>query len=97
MHHTSPTKKSKKYKRLGSTNLIYEFEDVGFKNTVNYYKLLQTDLNGVGRQVGDILSIDNRRGKILVKIVDTLGREVGVDYQGVKIFIFSDGSKEVNF
>ena len=80
-----------------NTGTMYEFEDVGFKNTVNYYKLLQTDLNGVGRQVGDILSIDNRRGKILVKIVDTLGREVGVDYQGVKIFIFSDGSKEVNF
>lgn len=78
-----------------NTGTMYEFDDVSFKNAVNYYRLSQTDLNGTRKEIGDIVSIDNRKAKILVKIVDSLGRDVGMDYQGVKIFIFSDGSKEV--
>ena len=80
-----------------NTGTMYEFTDETFQDTINYYRLSQTDFNGVKKHIGDVISIDNRKAKVLVKIVDTLGREVGFDYQGVKILIFSDGSKEVNF
>lgn len=74
---------------------MYEFNDEQIDNVVNYYRLYQTDFDGTRKEIGNVVAIDNRGMKVLVKIIDTLGREVGLDFTGVRILIFSDGSREI--
>lgn len=78
-----------------NTGSMYEFADETFENAVNYYRLSQTDFDGTLRVVGDIIAIDNREDKVIVGIFDLSGRRVGLDYLGIKVVIFSDGTREV--
>ena len=58
----------------------------------NYYKLYQTDFNGV-RGSEKIISIDNKpTAKHIVRSVNLVGQEVDENYSGLVIQIFSDGS-----
>jgi hypothetical protein len=52
---------------------MYEFADEQIDNVVNYYKLFQTDFDGTRKEIGNVVAIDNRGMKLLVKIIDTLG------------------------
>lgn len=74
---------------------MYEFVDETYQDTVNYYRLSQTDFNGEPRVIGDLVVIDNRSTKVLIGVFDLSGRKVDVNFSGVKVLLFSDGSREV--
>jgi hypothetical protein len=62
------------------------------ESVINYYFLVQVDIDGVEKYYGPI-SIDNsgKRGKLL-KTINMVGQEVGDDYNGVVIEIYDDGT-----
>jgi hypothetical protein len=82
----------------GNSTLLlnYEYQDYLFTlNSINYYRLSQTDFDGTKKFTGNIVSIDNREySKQVVKIVNLMGQEVSKETQGVVIFIYEDGSIE---
>ena len=71
----------------------YGFEHYNYKhNEVNYYRLTQYDYDGK-YETFNIISIDNRKNKKIIKILNTIGQEVNMDYKGVKIIIYEDGTR----
>tara|TARA_B100000508_G_C11465884_1_gene282603 strand:+ start:93095 stop:94471 length:1377 start_codon:yes stop_codon:yes gene_type:complete len=73
----------------------YTFEDRNIeKGTLYYYRLKQTDYNGSSDMHEEIVAIFNNYEKPhVVKIVNLLGQEVGEDFEGIRIEIYSDGSR----
>jgi len=68
------------------------------QNSLNYYRLTQTDFNGEETIIEKMVAIDNTfEEKAVVKIVNLLGQEVKADESGIVIFIFQDGTKEKRF
>ena len=61
-----------------------------------YYRLMQYDVDGKNVILGTIALIDNKT-KYIVKVYDLSGREVGFDYHGVVMVVYSDGSIIKNF
>jgi hypothetical protein len=82
----------------GTSTLLlnYDYQDYLFlQNSINYYRLSQTDFDGTKKYTGNIVSIDNREvTKQIVRIINLLGQEVTKDTQGVVIFVYEDGSIE---
>jgi len=69
----------------------YHYEDQIFENQINYYRLSQTDINGVNR-VLDTKVIDNRNElSSAVKRINMLGQEVQEDYRGLVFYIYENG------
>ncbi|WP_430405101.1 hypothetical protein [Fluviicola sp.] len=69
------------------------------RNTINYYRLKQVDMNGQVRTYPSLVSIDNRmKDQKLVKIVNLLGQTVSESEKGVVIYVYDDGTidKRVN-
>lgn len=65
------------------------------RNTINYYRLKQVDMNGQIRTYPTIVSIDNRmKDQKLVKIVNLLGQEVSESEKGLVIYVYDDGTQE---
>jgi hypothetical protein len=65
--------------------------------SINYYTLLQYDLNGEFVSYGPI-SIDNReKSKKIIKRFNLMGQEVNKDYKGFIINIYDDGTSEKVF
>lgn len=79
----------------GTTSLPsdYSFQDHGFTpNTINYYRILQTDHNGTPKLSG-MVSINNSfDDKNVIRVIDLLGRETDPESPGILLFIFEDGS-----
>jgi len=72
----------------------YHHHDYNRQSDVNYYKLSQTDYNGKSTEI-DILRIDNSDiVKHVLKITNIMGQEVDVDYKGLRIIIYTDGTTE---
>lgn len=71
---------------------FYSAYDPEPAESINYYRLTQTDFNGHTEKFG-IISIDNTQTKNnkVVKIVDILGRDVDDSYEGVKFIYYSNG------
>lgn len=69
-----------------SLNLTdYNFIDKSFVRSINYYRLVQVDINGSKSYSGTI-AIDNSQTQIdPIKVTDVMGREVGSNYRGVII------------
>ena len=85
-------------KTTGSGNsyhkITYQYKHKKFiKNNINYYQLSQYDFDGK-YETFNILAIDNRSSKKIVKIVDITGREITSSYKGIVIILYSDGSTE---
>lgn len=61
--------------------------------TINYYRLKSVDLDN-NFQYHGIVNIDNRPKEKpeLDKITNLMGQEVQEDYDGIKLYIFSDGT-----
>jgi hypothetical protein len=82
----------------GNSTLLlnYDYQDYQFtRNSLNYYRLSQTDIDGTKTFAGNIVSIDNREGsKKIARIINLLGKEVSKDTPGVVIYVFDDGSIE---
>ena len=72
-------------------NLEYEFIDYSPESVINYYRLSQTDLNGLSTDL-KIIAIDNSAKKSVVKIFNLLGQEVDKYYRGFVIVLQQDGS-----
>ena len=70
----------------------YEYDDYDVDRNINYYRLKQTDFDGVFKY-HDIISVDNsNKIKIVVKVINLYGTEVDIDTKGVLILIYDDGS-----
>lgn len=75
-----------------AVRIEYESYHINFENnSINYYKIFQTDYNGRTETVA-LLSIDNSFEKELIKTLNFIGQEVGDNYKGVLIHYYSDGS-----
>lgn len=77
------------------TASFYDFAHENYSvNTINYYRLVQTDNNGTRQVFQDYVSIDNRKEKVktIVKTVNLLGQEVDSYYNGIVIQLFDDGT-----
>ena len=78
----------------GTTNEMreYSFDDYEFREIINYYRLKQYDFDGEYEVLG-IVAIDNSdKKKYILKVYDLTRREVGLEFDGVKIILYSDGS-----
>lgn len=72
----------------------YQVTDKNFRNQENYYQVVSVDLNG-NEQRSKIITIDNAgngAGKTLTKITNLMGQLVDEHYEGIKIYIYSDGT-----
>lgn len=70
----------------------YNMIDDNVKQAINYYRLKQTDFDGVFKYEGYI-SVDNRPvPKEIVSTTNVLGEEVNEYYRGVVIIHYSDGT-----
>lgn len=77
----------------GNSNqlLNYESVDRSYDNVINYYQLVQVDLNGQSVEYGPI-SVDNRDAEHVIRRVNLLGQEVDSDYSGIIIEIDQFGN-----
>lgn len=81
-----------------SQELSYNFNDMEFRSTVNYYRLSQVDFDGRS-ETFDIIVIDNTiHEKALSRRYTTIGIELTDDalqyYIGIYIEIYKDGTSE---
>ncbi len=68
------------------------------QNSLNYYRLIQTDFNGKETMIEKIVAIDNRvEEKEVVKVINLVGQEVSVNEKGIVIYIFKDGTQQKRF
>ena len=82
----------------GNSNHLnsYTLSDLNVEKVINYYRLVQTDLNGI-KEYTKLISIDNRTDNIeryIIKKTNLLGQEINEYYQGVIINLYSDGTTE---
>ena len=80
-----------------NTGIIYDLDHENYRDTVNYYRLTQTDFDGK-REVFKIIAIDNtKEPRTLVRTVNLMGQDVDEYYKGFIINVYSDGttSKEL--
>jgi len=73
-----------------NSRIDYEFLDRTPYDGVSYYRLVQVDLNGAKKVYDPIFA--NIVFKKPVKVIDILGNPVDMNYPGLKIMIFEDGS-----
>jgi hypothetical protein len=59
---------------------------------VSYYRLKQKDFNGDTQNSDIIVVIRDNGMQKLVKILNIMGQEVDETYQGIKIYLYDDGS-----
>jgi hypothetical protein len=72
----------------------YTVIDPIYNESINYYRLKQTDYDGKFKYT-DLISIDNRiRVKIVSRMVSLMGTEVNESYRGMVIIEYTDGSIE---
>jgi hypothetical protein len=77
----------------GNSLTNYSFQDNTTENLV-YYRLIQVDFNGktTYSQPISVYRTEAFSNATLIRIVNMLGQEVTSDYQGLKIYSFSDGT-----
>ena len=77
----------------GSTSerQVYSYFHENIPNTINYYRLNQVDFNGESEQF-DVVSVDNRSARQLVRTINMMGQEVNDTYHGMVIEQYSDGT-----
>lgn len=72
----------------------YIESDSDFSAGLNYYQVHAVDFNGATKK-SEIMILDNShgaKGQNLVKMVNSFGQEVNEDYNGLIIYIYSDGT-----
>ena len=73
-----------------NSRIDYEFLDRTPYDGVSYYRLVQVDLNGAKKVYDPIFA--NIVFKKPVRVIDILGNPVDMNFPGLKIMIFEDGS-----
>lgn len=75
-----------------STSLLsYESIDRDFESGINYYQLVQVDIDGASATYGPI-AINNQTTTNIIKRVNLLGQEVDENYNGIILEIDSQGN-----
>ena len=70
----------------------YEFIHSDYRNEINYYRLLQTDFNGMNNN-SELISIDNReKVKEILMTTNLIGQEVNENYKGLVVVVYTDGT-----
>ena len=80
-----------------STPTHYEYKDYEFsRDTVNYYRLKQTDFNGVFEyfNIVYVSNVNTKKKATLIKTTNVMGQDVNQDYQGLVIEYYSDGTTQ---
>ena len=76
-----------------SSDIInYSYEDYDFENTLNYYRLSQTDFNGQSQYFNPIAIDNSEKDLIIIKVINLMGQEVPLDFEGLRIIYYSDGT-----
>lgn len=78
-----------------STPSFYEYKDYEFtEDTVNYYRLKQTDFNGLFEyfQIVYVSNFGIQKKGTLLKTINLMGQEVNQDYEGLVLEHYSDGT-----
>jgi hypothetical protein len=82
---------------VGNSNakLTYTLKDYHFKRkNVNYYRLTQTDYDGISKTF-PIISVNNlANDRKIVSKHNLLGQEVDASYKGLVIQVYNDGTSE---
>lgn len=77
-----------------SVPLRYTYKDYGYAvNSINYYRLKQTDYNG-NYEFFNIIVVDNSKNAKeihVIKVTDLMGREVSENSDCIKLYYFSNG------
>ncbi|MDX1652745.1 MAG: hypothetical protein R3277_09645 [Brumimicrobium sp.] len=77
--------------------LSYSFPHYDFENSINYYRLTQTDYDG-SSETFDIVSVDNRSNKRIAGAYNLIGQEVNLStFKGIVILQYEDGTTEKIF
>ena len=80
-----------------SHKIEYQFEHTDFRNTINYYRLTQTDFDGASVSKG-VISINNTIESItLIKTINILGQTVHSNQKGFIIELYSNGTTKKIF
>lgn len=82
----------------GNSNeeFAYTFTDTTHPQTINYYRLIQVDINGDYKEYRPIAA-DNRKLLKVVYLTDMLGRRVHEDSKGMLFEIYEDGTSKIIF
>ena len=72
-------------------NITYSHIDYNL-NSLTYYRLQQFDIDGKFKTYGPILVTKTITEKKIVKYVNLLGQEVGIDSKGIIIEVYDDGT-----
>lgn len=77
-----------------NTPHLYEYKDDSYIDGVNYYRLTQTDFNGLFETFETIAINTAPKVKYLdYIIINLLGQQVRLDYDGIRIVIWEDGKR----
>ena len=77
-----------------NANNKYEYLDKAAREEVNYYQIIQIDFDGTTKN-SEIIKVDNTKiQKTLLKITNIIGQEVDEMSQGLKFYIYTNGSIE---
>ena len=76
----------------------YYSYDNNVEKVINYYKLSQTDFNGVKTDL-KIIAIDNRKpNKTIIRITDIIGRDINIENNNeLKIIYYGDGTNDKRY
>lgn len=84
-----------KINALGNYNIqqIYLYKHENFNRGINYYRLKQVDKDGTFSYHG-IVVINNTKTseEKIIRILNILGQDVELNYEGIKIIHYSDGN-----
>jgi len=69
----------------------YNHNDTKYFKTT-YYRLIQYDIDGQFEKYGPIVVTRDDKDRLVVKRVNLTGQEVGRDYKGMVILVYSDGT-----
>jgi hypothetical protein len=83
-----------KKESAGNSNemIEYSYVDLFTNNSVVYYRLQQYDFDGQYKTYGPIVITNYQTDKKIVKYVNLLGQEVGIDSKGIIIEVYEDGT-----
>jgi hypothetical protein len=75
----------------------YSFVDKNFTEGINYYRLVQVDIDGKFEIFGPISIFNTDKNKKILKIVNYLGQEINENETGVVFYIYDDGTIEKRY